>query len=1048
MWRATRISNTIQFCLKNHYHQEKLATACLATNQPSNPPFKARIQNRLKNLQDTTKNLMKKKPHLEISGVQKRLNTLDLKVETRFQDEEKHYKSKLMQNFARACQFSEKGIESAVFYFSKVSPLNIEIFAYEELFVTLAKKGQLQWMQDFWSILIKHDIQPSLKCYAALFQCLGHEDIDKETDDLQIIAKELHAELIKNDNYKGFTSFLKLNLCKTNAELEQLVKGIQMVEPDFSLPKQSSSLSEDCESNVLLQDMFKLKNQHLSSPFHEPLSELEISRLLDKQLEAESKGYVEIENIATNLPYDQDQVNVAQECIETLFDSWSEVISHSIKNQVEIASKYGMHGLMKSKAHPGLPVFVFLELLSPQVTAEIILKQVRKLLLESATYSPSVFILSLEMGKEIMEKINMEQYGQNKEIIDRYKAILKEYYQWLNNPGPENSQGLTCQTFRHAWLEIEAKHWYGSSSRFEPVEWPDQLQMMVGKIFFKVMDKLTMDIVGKSIIIKDKCLGLNSKGQLTIRPFLESKSKKQSVPALYKILRHRGLKKSYEMKPHPILAQLFEISTAKSFKFNTSYLPMYVPPLPRSCIEKGGFLLTSSEFCRIDASLKEKHDWAQKQGQAWPVLDCLNLLGSTPWKLNKDLLKVVLEVFNNQSNYTDILDTLSIPMNPKLIAEPELPNNLINKDKRDFSKWSKNDRNTFHKYQEKVEEWRKLTAESNSLWCDTRYKLSIANHFQDDMMFFPHNIDFRGRVYPLAPYFHHMGGDLSRSLLMFAKGLPLGPSGFDWLKIHCINLTELKKKSPVEERLQYAEEIMPEILDSANHPLTGSRWWLQAEDPWQTLAACIEIRNALQCPEGPENYVSHLTVHQDGSCNGLQHYSALGRDELGATYVNVVPGEAPQDIYGEIAALVEKKRKEDELKNPDSIAAAMQGFVTRKVIKQTVMTTVYGVTKYGAKLQIAKQLKALDNFPSRKVQAGALYLTERTFDSLNEMFTSSQAIQAWFTDCANFISDDFLKYVEWVTPLGLYVMQPYSKSISIKKDQVRIIKGGLFIFDA
>lgn len=35
----------------------------------------------------------------------------------------------------------------------------------------------------------------------------------------------------------------------------------------------------------------------------------------------------------------------------------------------------------------------------------------------------------------------------------------------------------------------------------------------------------------------------------------------------------------------------------------------------------------------------------------------------------------------------------------------------------------------------------------------------------------------------------------------------------------------------------------------------------------------------------------------------------------------------------------------------------LEGFIKRKVIKQTVMTTVYGVTKYGAKLQIAKQLK-------------------------------------------------------------------------------------------
>lgn len=59
------------------------------------------------------------------------------------------------------------------------------------------------------------------------------------------------------------------------------------------------------------------------------------------------------------------------------------------------------------------------------------------------------------------------------------------------------------------------------------------------------------------------------------------------------------------------------------------------------------------------------------------------------------------------------------------------------------------------------------------------------------------------------------------------------------MKIHCINLSELKKKSPVEERLEYAEEIMEDILDSANNPIHGKRWWLQAEDPWQTLGKFI-----------------------------------------------------------------------------------------------------------------------------------------------------------------------------------------------------------------
>lgn len=47
----------------------------------------------------------------------------------------------------------------------------------------------------------------------------------------------------------------------------------------------------------------------------------------------------------------------------------------------------------------------------------------------------------------------------------------------------------------------------------------------------------------------------------------------------------------------------------------------------------------------------------------------------------------------------------------------------------------------------------------------------MANHFKGSVLFFPHSMDFRGRVYPITPYLNHMGDDLNRSLLIFAEGM-------------------------------------------------------------------------------------------------------------------------------------------------------------------------------------------------------------------------------------------------------------------------------------
>ena len=75
-------------------------------------------------------------------------------------------------------------------------------------------------------------------------------------------------------------------------------------------------------------------------------------------------------------------------------------------------------------------------------------------------------------------------------------------------------------------------------------------------------------------------------------------------------------------------------------------------------------------------------------------------------------------------------------------------------------------------------------------------------------------------MYPCSPHLTHLSHDMARSLLRFAHGKPLGPDGINWLKLHVINLTGTKKREPVSARLVYAEEILPEILDSADNPLT------------------------------------------------------------------------------------------------------------------------------------------------------------------------------------------------------------------------------------
>ena len=209
----------------------------------------------------------------------------------------------------------------------------------------------------------------------------------------------------------------------------------------------------------------------------------------------------------------------------------------------------------------------------------------------------------------------------------------------------------------------------------------------------------------------------------------------------------------------------------------------------------------------------------------------------------------------------------------------------------------------------------------------------------------------------------------------------------------------------------WTDKHLKDIRTCVNDPI-GNTWWHSAEEPWQFLAACIELVSALDSPD-PSNYWSGVPVQQDGSCNGLQHYAALGGDVQGAKQVNLSPSNSPQDVYAAVARLVEARIAKDVERGNNPMAVSLSGRVTRKIIKQPVMTSVYGVTPYGARLQILARLREGNVLPAAQLEAGATYLTQHVMATLKHLFDRAQAIQDWLTrtarDIGRSVSIEFAK---------------------------------------
>ncbi|XP_067121127.1 LOW QUALITY PROTEIN: DNA-directed RNA polymerase, mitochondrial [Centruroides vittatus] len=901
----------------------------------------------------------KKKKKLKLSKEDEEKLT-KRKLELNILEKEKMLLSDL-ESFIEVCIYSKligKAHYTLKYYFlrglsSDKYPKVRDIRVFDLLLSGWALKGNLYKFKQLLELMKEGNIKPSLQTYASYLECLSRQKIIKISD----VEKVLQT--INDNGYKVDDIFVHCKFKKD--QKEKITEVIKKVNSSFE-PKPPVYVRE------YLCDLLKNLNNNEKLTKYSPSAghtANELKSFMLRQFQSEVNGNVKVISVNKNEFIDKKTLN-ARNKLKEIEEKWKEEITKTfIKNRKMLQ----VHLLR----YRGVILYPYLTVLDTDVYVGLIMEEIRNLMALSESFSPSLSYLHNDLGLKVMKRY-IAWYKQHNGIADKLMKLYEQYLEYYTDP-----ELTTLYSPREYWEILKAKHFMGPCIDVQHGVWPYHVLLGVGKFLYDIL--------------------LNST-KINVNMF-KTKSPKQMRSAFHCVLRNFGLHARHNIKPDPIITKLYKDAANEELHFETNLLPMCSPPLPWTSSQLVGFLLLESSLIRLPLSASYQHANIKNTPvqQLYPSFDSLNILSLCPWIVNKPMLELAIEIFNNGGS-----SELDIPSYPSELSTLNLEG--MTKSKKIKLKQER--------------------AEMYSLWCDALYKLSIANHFKDEVFWFPHNMDFRGRVYPTPPHFNHLGGDMTRSILLFAQGKPLGEKGLDWLKIHLINLTGFKKREPVSKRLQYANEIIDEILDSADNPLTGNKWWMKSDKPWQTLACCKEVSYALRSPDY-KKYISHIPIHQDGSCNGLQHYAALGRDQHGAEQVNLYPFDKPQDVYTGVATLVEKERAKDA-ENDVKIAQILEGFIERKVIKQTVMTVVYGVTRYGARLQILKQLKDLKEFPQDYANQAATYLVQKTFFSLREMFTATREIQDWFTDCARNISQLRAEPVQWVTPLGLPIIQPYHKS--------------------
>ncbi|XP_067824461.1 DNA-directed RNA polymerase, mitochondrial [Heptranchias perlo] len=749
-------------------------------------------------------------------------------------------------------------------------------------------------------------------------------------------------------------------------EREMVMKAVCVVQPNFQHPSEPEV--EVCQSPLVKHFYSKIE------PVKYPKLDLcveELKERFDRQLSKEQADTITFDSVEATKPITEKMKRMRKRLAD-LRAKWQKSLLQAFRE-----CKFHLAGDRSCSWRMNL--YPYLCLLDDKEYVDIMIQSIANI----PPNGEALLIIAKELGNRVYNKYSIRKKVKN-EMVDKLKDIYHAYIELL-------AKDTELNNFlpREYFVKLERKMNLGPSLLSEDSPWPHILVVHLGTHLIDLM-------------VREIKIPIN-----TQNPSHE----KKLIPALYHMYSFRSNKQIGFIKPHPILTQILSEAAETTLIFDSCAMPVVCAPIPWTSARFGAYVLTPTKLMRcVEGALQHQLLLEKcKSSDLHAVLDTLNQLGNCAWKINKPILDLIISIFNEKGS-----EKLEIP--PPLSEAPDMPKY---DPKYEISPAAKS------VLKKKIAWVRKRSAEMHSLRMDALYKLSIANHIRDDIFWFPHNMDFRGRTYPCPPYFNHLGNDVTRAILLFAEGKPLGEHGLNWLKIHLVNLTGFKKKCSLKERLAYADEMKDNILDSADNPLTGRKWWMNTDEPWQALACCTEIANAVRSPD-PTNYISYYPVHQDGSCNGLQHYAALGRDVIGASSVNLVPCEVPQDVYSEVAHQVEEFRKRDAEKGI-KIAQILDGFISRKVVKQTVMTVVYGVTRFGGRLQIEKRLKEIEDFPKEYVWDASHYLVQQVFNSLKEMFTGTREIQDWLAESARLIAKSGSS-VEWVTPLGLPIVQPYHRT--------------------
>lgn len=450
------------------------------------------------------------------------------------------------------------------------------------------------------------------------------------------------------------------------------------------------------------------------------------------------------------------------------------------------------------------------------------------------------------------------------------------------------------------------------------------------------------------------------------------------------------------------------------------FLPCICPPNEWKSLEEGGYYQRLVQE-RVPFVKGLKRGGKQNYGDCSRMMRAANHLGKTPWRVNKFVFSTLQDVWKNNLG-------CGLPVS-KPLEISGCPVEGVPKEH-----WTEEDKNLFVKWKREANIVHRLEKSRIGECILFSRILNTAHKMKDySALYFPVQLDFRGRMYTTTSAFSYQGPDYSKAVLEFANDSILtDDEAYKWFLIHGANSYGFDKIS-YSERIVRIRDMHSEILQVGADPLGCTGFWGNSDSPWQFLAWCREYTELHK--KGSKAFRTRIPVGLDGSCNGIQHYSGMLRDEVGGASTNLSPRDVPSDVYSDVSEVVARKLR---LSDSDYAKRWIDYGITRKLTKKPVMTLPYGATRQNCTLSICSYAVENGLFRGEEFQA-ALFLSPIVWEAIEETVIKARQAMDWLKQVALIACHQQLP-VQWITPEGFHVHHAQYKHDAV---EIRTILHGV-----